>query len=249
VSIADNLIANETIDVRSSKAWIAPIRDSWVPALLILAAFLVNWITPGADTGIAGTVANLLDLVRLGLVVVGVGWIVYNIVAWRTAEFVVTNLRVLREEGLVSHRSSATLLTSVSDVKSRVGLLGRALHYGDLEISTQAGPNGLDRFTSITEPEAFRNAIMTRKMADRPGAVAAASAAPDMAPAAAIAPVAGVAPTAAASPVSGPAPAAAPAPSSADLAALLASLADLRDKGAITPEEYEAKKADILSRM
>ena len=27
----------------------------------------------------------------------------------------------------------------------------------------------------------------------------------------------------------------------------LASLADLRDRGAITPEEYEAKKADLLS--
>ena len=29
----------------------------------------------------------------------------------------------------------------------------------------------------------------------------------------------------------------------------LASLADLRDRGAITPEEYEAKKADLLSRL
>ena len=29
----------------------------------------------------------------------------------------------------------------------------------------------------------------------------------------------------------------------------LASLADLRDRGAITPEEYESKKADLLSRL
>ena len=29
----------------------------------------------------------------------------------------------------------------------------------------------------------------------------------------------------------------------------LANLADLRDRGAITPEEYEAKKADLLSRL
>jgi hypothetical protein len=29
----------------------------------------------------------------------------------------------------------------------------------------------------------------------------------------------------------------------------LASLADLRDRGAITPEEYEQKKADLLSRL
>jgi hypothetical protein len=29
----------------------------------------------------------------------------------------------------------------------------------------------------------------------------------------------------------------------------LSSLADLRDRGAITPEEYERKKADLLSRL
>jgi hypothetical protein len=29
----------------------------------------------------------------------------------------------------------------------------------------------------------------------------------------------------------------------------LASLADLRDRGAITTEEYESKKADLLSRL
>ena len=32
----------------------------------------------------------------------------------------------------------------------------------------------------------------------------------------------------------------------ADVTATLASLADLRDRGAITPEEYEAKKSELL---
>ena len=42
----------------------------------------------------------------------------------------------------------------------------------------------------------------------------------------------------------------APAPVAAtDPATALASLADLRDRGAITTEEYEAKKADLLSRL
>jgi hypothetical protein len=33
------------------------------------------------------------------------------------------------------------------------------------------------------------------------------------------------------------------------LTATLASLADLRDRGAISAEEYEAKKADLLRRL
>jgi hypothetical protein len=34
-----------------------------------------------------------------------------------------------------------------------------------------------------------------------------------------------------------------------DITSTLAKLADLRDKGAITPAEYEAKKAELLGRI
>ncbi|MFI5199108.1 MAG: PH domain-containing protein [Candidatus Limnocylindrales bacterium] len=232
MSIADNLIANETIDATSTKAWIAPVRDSVLPVGLFVVAFLVDWLAPNSTTGVLGWVGSLLNLIRVGLIVVAIGWIAYNLILWRTAEFAVTNLRVIREEGFISRRSSATLLTSISDVKSRVGLLGKSLHYGDLEIYTQSGAAGVDRFRTITLPDAFRNAIMSRKMGDRPGASG-------VAPAAVAAP--------AVAPVAAPAPAA--GPSSAELAALLSSLADLRDKGAITAEEFEAKKAEVLARM
>ena len=47
-----------------------------------------------------------------------------------------------------------------------------------------------------------------------------------------------------------PAPAPAPAAPSADeVTKTLASLAALRDSGAITPEEYEAKKTELLARI
>jgi len=43
--------------------------------------------------------------------------------------------------------------------------------------------------------------------------------------------------------------AAAAAPAEADPAETLARLADLRDKGIITPADYEAKKQEILARI
>jgi hypothetical protein len=56
-------------------------------------------------------------------------------------------------------------------------------------------------------------------------------------------------PTASAPAAAPPAPQTAP-PSAADqLTATLESLAALRDRGLITPEEYEAKKRDLLERM
>jgi hypothetical protein len=50
----------------------------------------------------------------------------------------------------------------------------------------------------------------------------------------------------------GAGPAAVPPPDEMDaddVTRTLNSLADLRDRGAISPEEYERKKADLLSRL
>jgi hypothetical protein len=52
---------------------------------------------------------------------------------------------------------------------------------------------------------------------------------------------------AAPAPVSAPTPA--PRADPDEVTRTLANLADLRDRGAITPEEYETKKADLLSRL
>lgn len=233
--LADSLIANETIVFESKKHWMAPIRASLWAAAMIVGFAIIRWISPSGDN-IFGTLGGLMDLIALGLLIVGIGWIVYNIIAWRTAEFAVTNTRVLREEGLVSRRSSTTLLSSLSDVRSNVGFIGGRIGYGDIVLLTQSGGAGEDRFLTITKPLEFRNAVMTQKMADPRGQGGSVTTAAPVAPAA---PVASMAPAA---PV-------VPAPSSADDAETLKRLADLRDSGAITPEEYDAKKSEILARM
>ena len=48
---------------------------------------------------------------------------------------------------------------------------------------------------------------------------------------------------------SGPGPTAARTMTPAEVTQTLSGLADLRDRGALSPEEYEAKKADLLSRL
>lgn len=229
MAVRDKLLANEQIVFESEKHWIAPIRDSLVPALLVIAGLALGWLAPDKDGGILGFAGNLLDFIKVGLWIVALGWIVYNVVLWRTASFAVTSQRVLREEGLVSRRSSATLLPSVTDVRTTVPFIGARLGYGDLVILTQSGQAGADKFQTITHPIEFRDQIMTRKM----GVGASAPAAPSQAAAEAVA----------SAPVA-PAP-----PASSDQLATLASLAALRDSGAITPEEYEQKKAEILSRI
>jgi len=235
MAIADDLIKDESIVVTADKHWIAPIRASLVAGLMVIGALVLRAISSPGE-GLLGWVGGVLDLIATGLFLAGIGWIIYNIVLWRTAEFAVTNIRVLREEGLIRHRSSTTLLSSLSDVRSEVGAVGKQLGYGDLVILTTSGSAGEDRFTAITKPVEFRNAIMEQKVAaDKPRAASSAAPAP-----AAMAP---------SSPGPSAAATTAPSPSASDNATALIGLAELRDQGLVTPEEYESKKAEILARM
>ena len=226
MTIEKNLITDETVKTETRKHWFAPIQASFVAILMVLGAAALRWLSPNSD-GFFGWVGNIVDLISVGLVIAGVVWIIYNIVEWRTATFAVTNLRVMREEGLLKHRSSATMLSSVSDVKTEESFFGKRLSFGDIVIYSQSGNAGVDRFRTIVAPMEFRNAIVTAKS--------------------------GTAVPPAASQVPSPSPAsagsAAATTATADAATTLASLADLHDRGAITDEEYEAKKAELLARM
>jgi hypothetical protein len=235
--VTDQLLADESIVAETSKHWMAPVRDSLKPALLLIAALILRWLSPDDASGaVVGGVETIIGWVVIGLVIVGLAWMAYNIVVWRTASFAVTTLRVIREEGLISKRSSATLLKSITDVKTNVPFIGARLGYGDVAVLTQSGDAGADRLQTIVGPEAFRTQILEAKVGAE-GTSSPALAAPTPASAAAA-----DAPTATAD-----APASAPAaPDDVDT---LTRLAELRDSGAITAEEYEATKAEILSRL
>jgi uncharacterized membrane protein YdbT with pleckstrin-like domain len=236
-TITDNLIGGESVVLEVKKHWIAPVRDSLPAAGLIVIAFLLVAFKPQFD-GFLSVVTTLLVWIQWGLFIVGIGWIVYNVIVWRTAQFGVTNLRVLRYEGFVQRRTSETLLSAVSDVKLNVGVLGTQLGYGDIKIMTMSGDAGADLFKSITQPVEFRNAMMAQKMAERTVQTTPAAA-----------PVAAPAPAPAPAPVPEPTPAPPPQASAADTADAIQRLAELRDQGLLTPAEFEAKKAELLARM
>ena len=106
MSLKENLIANEEIVFESEKHWMAPLRDSLIPGLLLIGAYLVGWFSPDSQTGIVGAFGNLMNLIRNVLLIVAVGWIAYNVIVWRTAAFAVTNVRVIRERGRSSPSGS-----------------------------------------------------------------------------------------------------------------------------------------------
>jgi len=222
--IDEGLISGESVVLRTEKHWIAPLADSKWAILALLGVVALAWIKPTNPDGILTFIWRLVDLLQLGLFLGAIGSIAYNIIAWRTAEYAVTSLRVRGREGLLKKRSTDSLLSSVADVQSKSSAIGRSLGFGNIRIVTASGSSGEDTFTSMKGVEAFKKAILEQKVA-QPSAPAAA------------APPATAAPSA---------PAAAPAPAPMDQ---LSQLAALRDSGAITPAEYEAKKSELLARI
>lgn len=208
----------------TAKHWFALVADSKWAILLVVVALAAGWLQSDATSGIGGFLNRSLSLVQQGLWLGALGWIAYNVVAWRSAEYHVTNRRVLGQDGLIRRRTTDTLLTSISDVKTTMPAIGRMLGYGNIRIITSSGEAGADDLTAVKDVQAFQREILEQKT----GASAATSP-----------------PSAAAAATDG----ATPAPSSTDVTATLGELAKLRDAGAITPDEFEAKKAELLARI
>ena len=222
------LISGERIVFRTSKHWAALIIDSALPVGLVLASFVLAWIQPESTTGVLGFFNRAIELIRLGLFFTGLGWIVYNVVAWRTAECMVTNRRVLGNEGLLRRRSTDMLLTSVADIRTVSPALGRVLDYGHIRIiSTGGGAN--DRYTALRRAEDLKRQVLEQKA----GTAAINAARP--APSESVQSAAPVQPQA--------------TPDAREVLELLTELAKLRDAGVITADEYEPKKAELLRRI
>jgi hypothetical protein len=227
------LIAGEEIVFRTSKHWLAPIADSWKAVLLIIASLVLAWLQTPQTDGLIGFGNRVLGLLETVLMLGGLLLIVYNLISWRSAKYIVTNMRVLGQEGLAHKRETDSLLASIADVRTRSSFIGRLFHYGSINIISASGEAGADTFSTVRDYETFKKRILEQKMA-----APATPAVPDMAMYAQMQAMAGNGHSTEA-----------PTPHGAAVFTTLAVLASLRDAETITPEEYEAKKVEMLARI
>ncbi|HEY8179914.1 MAG TPA: PH domain-containing protein [Candidatus Limnocylindria bacterium] len=264
MSYARNLLSRgEEVVFESRQHWLAVLGQTW---LFVMGAILVLAVLIWATSTDLGSVDDGAQIVSLVLLIVSLAYLGLKIWAWRNQEYLITTRRVIKAEGIFNKEMGDSSLEKVNDARLTQSWLGRIFDYGTLDILTasDAAETGLlNDFPMLAEPVKFKVAMLNQKerlefpdLAPPPAQRQAPP--PDMQRAEPMAPRAGSsqvsevrsdgtpapAVTAAAAPA-----ATAPGGGSSDVAARLESLAGLRDKGLITPAEYEAKKRELLERL
>ena len=244
----DSMLASgERLIKRDHQHWFVLVADARYGILAIVAAVLLLILRSAAR--LSGGLDNLIGYAVLALVVGGLAYIGWQILHWLNEEYVVTTRRVLQLEGVVNKRVLDSSLEKINDAVLSQSLFGRIFGFGDLDILT-AAETGISRLRMLKDADDFKRAMLEAKHELE---LELSGARPLPSPplrAAAPSPVAAAGstgPSPEAAPRGEPAPRAEMTPD--ELTRTLASLADLRDRGAISPEEYEAKKADLLRRL
>lgn len=238
---ADGLIADgEHVLLRTRQHWFS-----------IVAYTVAFWILVGVSVGffLLGRLTNweIFNWITLISFVGALGWIAWRYASWSFQDYIVTNRRVMMVEGIINKVSSDSALEKINDAVLKQGLFGRLLHFGDLDILT-ASESTVDRFRMLNDAPTFKKTMLNAKYALEREVAAPMPSPPLRAPALS---------TTGETSAAGDVATAAPRPNDADHAPMssaevtetLRRLADLRDRGAISAAEFEAKKADLLGRI
>ena len=232
---ADRLLADgERVALRSRQHVLATFLEGRIAWALLILSVVVLVLDLQLASGIF---RDLFGWVGLALLVIGLAWLGQIYLSWYSQDYLVTNRRVIKVEGIFSKRSADSSLEKINDAVLAQSVLGRMLGYGDLDIMT-AAEESVDRYRMLSQAQTFKRTMLDEKHKLEQEAFQIP------------APPLRAAPPPPSEPA--PLPPAAPAPrqmSSDEITSALGDLADLRDRGAISPEEYEAKKQDLLGRL
>ena len=240
----DNMLASgERLLRRDHQHWFVLVADSRYGILAIVAAIVLLVLSTNIGPG---TPRDIVGWVIVALVVGGLLYIGWQILRWRAEEYVVTTRRVLQLEGVVNKRVLDSSLEKINDAVLTQSIFGRMFGFGDLDILT-AAETGISRLRMLKDADDFKRAMLESKHELE---LELSGAKPLPSPPLRVP----TGPSDVAPPPSTPSPAPPTSASRAEmtpdeLTRTLASLADLRDRGAISPEEFEAKKAELLGRL
>jgi uncharacterized membrane protein YdbT with pleckstrin-like domain len=221
------LIENEELVLELRPHWIAIVMPAIVTILVIAGWILALTYAPddGTSRSIVVWGASAIAVFLL------IAFPVRKFIAWVTSYFVVTSDRIIHREGWIAKRSMEIPLEAINDVRFRQGVFERLIGAGDLIISS-ASEFGRQVFGDIRNPEYVQKTIYQQGELNKDRMYRGMGR--DSAPA-----------VQAPSATSGVTTPAMP-PASASTTGELERLAELRNRGVLTEDEFQSQKKKIL---
>jgi uncharacterized membrane protein YdbT with pleckstrin-like domain len=186
----------------------------------------LHWFTLVAPflIGTALVVGGIF-LIPFGLILSAAGalLILYKLIERKNNLWTVTNFRIVDEKGVLSNNSKESPLDKINNVAYHQSFWGKIFNYGNVEIQT-AAEIGATTYSMLENPARLKDTIT--QMQEEYKQLQARKQAQEMANAMK----------------------AASQPPTVDIKEELEKIFELKMKGILTEEEYNAQKAKILSR-
>ncbi len=155
---------NEEVILQVQKHWVVLIKYWLIFAgtVILLASALI----------LGSQMAKNFLTVLLGAVVFAGFYLWYAIAERRVDIWIVTNLRVIDESGIVTHRVKESPLDKINNIQYRQTFAGRMLDFGDVEIQT-AAEQGATINQFVSHPKLLHDTVvvMQGKLKDAENAI------------------------------------------------------------------------------
>ncbi len=168
MSYARTLLSRgEEVVFESRQHWFAVVAHTWgfiIAAILSLAVAI--WAASRPSSESLGTLGQILEIAAL-LVLLGslarIGLIIW---AWRNQEWLVTNRRIIKAQGILNKSMGDSSLEKVNDAILSQSMIGRLVGYGNLDILTAAEePSSVSDFPMLADAVQFKIAMLNQKHA------------------------------------------------------------------------------------
>lgn len=127
----------------------------------ILGAVLL-WLLAGLGYWFDFRYAGILAAILLVVSAVPLSIALYRFMAWRAEEYIVTSLRIIQVEGILSKRTHDSSLGQVNNVEMHQSVFGRMFDFGDINIITGSDA-AINDLHGLNQPFEFKEALLEAK--------------------------------------------------------------------------------------
>ena len=151
--VNDNLITGEAVTYRARLHWLHFVKPTLIGLTIIaLSAFLFYIANLGnVLSGQATFLTGIAVLLIAALPVLAAA------LTWHSAEFAVTNKRVILKTGFIESKTAEMFLNKIESVGVDQSIVGRIMDYGTIVIRGTRG--SLEPFHRVSAPLRFRRQI------------------------------------------------------------------------------------------